>query len=123
MSENPPLSSGGLNLQACLEKSITLVVRDLGPFVECNIGFADEKSRAVRGRLVGIEPEVGVWFEPERVANQENPPGEGWRVLVLWRDILMLMRSEARDLPAPARLPEKPIGLRSRLEPSPSQAG
>lgn len=110
------LSSGGLNLEGCLDKAVTLVVRDIGPFVDCNIGFTDERSRTVTARLVGIEPEVGVWIEPEQVANQDNPMGKGWRVLVLWRDILVLMQSEAKELPALSRLPEKPIGFRSRGE-------
>ena len=116
MAENKSVSSGGLNLEACLERTVTVVVRDIGPFVDCNIGFNDEKSRTVTGRLVGLEPEVGVWIEPERVANQSNPAGQGWRVLVQWRDILVLMQTEAEETPALARLPEKPIGLRSRPE-------
>lgn len=108
------LSSGGLNLEACLERTITLVVRDIAPFVDCNIGFTDEKSRTVTGRLVGVEPEVGIWLEPEQIANQDNPAGQGWRILVLWRDILVLMQTEAKDIAALSRLPEKPIGFRSR---------
>lgn len=114
MTDKSKLSSGGLNLEACLDKTVTLVVRDIGPFVDCNIGFADEKSRTVTGRLAGIEPEVGVWLEPDQVANQDNPTGKGWRVLVLWRDILVLMQTDAKDKPALSRLPEKPIGFRSR---------
>lgn len=110
MSEKSKVSAGGLNLEACLEKTVTLVVRDIGPFVDCNIGFADEKSRTVSGRLVGIEPEIGLWLEPE------NSAGSGWRVLVLWRDILVLMQADSTGLPTLSRLPEKPIGFRSRGE-------
>jgi len=116
MKEGSAWSSGGLNLEDCLERTVTLVMRDLGPFVDCNIGFQDERSRSLTGRLVGLEPEVGVWIEPEQVANQENRPGQGWRILVQWRDILVLMRAETSQTPTLSRLPEKPIGFRSRVD-------
>ncbi|MGI5843906.1 MAG: hypothetical protein ACOX9B_07015 [Candidatus Xenobium sp.] len=116
MKEGGAWSSGGLNLEDCLERKITLVMRDISPFVDCNIGFQDERSRTLSGRLVGLEPEVGIWIEPEQVANQENPPEKGWRILVQWRDILVLMQAETSQPPTLSRLPEKPIGFRSRVE-------
>ncbi len=116
MKEGIAWSSGGLNLEACLERTLTLVMRDIGPFVDCNIGFQDERTRTLTGRLVGLEPEVGLWLEPEQVANQENPEGRGWRVLIQWRDILVVMQAETRQTPALSRLPEKPIGFRSRMD-------
>ena len=51
-----------------------------------------------------------------QVANQENRPGQGWRILVQWRDILVLMQAETSQTPTLSRLPEKPIGFRSRME-------
>ena len=115
------LGSSGTNLEDCLERTITLVMRDISPLSIATSG----------SRMRGPEPSPDGWSAWSRRSASGStgtggqpgePSGQGLAHLVQWRDILVLMQAETSS-PELSRLPRSPsASALDGVSPGPAQA-